>query len=477
MTEQQGTSGSSRRWVVLAACVAAMVAIANLQYAWTQFTTPLKEELGVSLSKVSWAFTIFVIAQTGLFPFTAYLIDRFGPRIVVTLASVLVAGGWVGAGFAGMLKSLPALYVAYGLGGIGAGTVYGACVGAGMKWFPDRRGLCVGLVAGSYGFGAALTVLPISNMIDSGRYQSAFITWGLIQGIIVLIAAQFLRMPPDGWFPARWEEIKLRVQKRVQQSSRDYTPREMLKSRSFYLLYLMMTLITFSGLVVTAQLKPIGEKYGYQTQIFFQKPEISFGFGKLALGGVTVLAVALIIGNVLNGLARPFFGWVSDHLGRYDTMAIAFTLEAIAITAFTLFVDHSTLFVVLCGLTFFAWGDIYSLFPAAIADIFGSKHATTNYGIQYTAKGLGAILAAPLAALVTENNNDSWTPVFWAMIACNVTAAALAVLWLKPLITRLMKEQLPRPVQRTPADEEEPHQDSGKQESVNEAKVKSASGK
>lgn len=474
MTEMAEDKGVGSRWVVLAACIFAMVAIANLQYAWTQFTTPLKEDLGTTLTKVSWAFTIFVIAQTGLFPFTSYLVERFGPRIILTIASALVAIGWVGAGLAGMSKSLPALYVAYGLGGVGAGAVYGACVGAGMKWFPDRRGLCVGFVAGSYGFGAALTVLPINNMIKAGHYQSAFITWGLIQGIVVLVAAQFLRMPPDGWLPAGWEQIKQKVQKRVQQSARDYTPREMLKSRSFYLLYLMMTLITFSGLVVTAQLKPIGEMYQYQTRTLFERSAVSVGGLKFALGGVTVLAVALLLNNVLNGVARPFFGWVSDHLGRYDTMAIAFTLEAIAITAFTIFVDRSVLFVVLCGLVFFAWGDIYSLFPSAIADIFGSKHATTNYGIQYTAKGLGSILAGPLAAWVNENNN-SWVPVFWAMIACNVTAAALAVLWLKPLITRLMKEQAPQEAQgiasesaesREPADSAESREPAVKRASV-----------
>src|SRR3989441_2216080 len=218
----------------------------------------------------------------------------------------------------------------------------------------------------------------------------------------------------------------------------------MLKSRSFHLLYLMMTLITFSGLVVTAQLKPIGEMYQYQTRILFERSAVSVGGLKFALGGVTVLAVALLLNNVLNGVARPFFGWVSDHLGRYDTMAIAFTLEAIAITAFTIFVDRPVSFVVLCGLVFFAWGDIYSLFPAAIADIFGSKHATTNYGIQYTAKGIGSILGVPGAAWLALKV-QSWVPVFWAAVACNVVAAGLAVLWLKPRVARLMREPSEEP--------------------------------
>jgi MFS transporter, OFA family, oxalate/formate antiporter len=429
MTEKQRTSSDASRWLILAACIAAMLAIANLQYGWTLFTTPLREDLGTSLATIQWAFTIFVIAQTALFPINAYLIERFTPRVVVTIASLFVAAGWVGAGFAGVSKSLPALYVAYGLGGVGAGAVYAACVGAAMKWFPDRRGLCVGVVAGSYGFGAALTVLPIDHMIRGGGYQSAFFLWGTIQGIVVLIAAQFLKMPADDWVPEGWEEIKIKLQKKVQQSSRNYRTIEMLKTRSFYVLYLMMTLVTFSGLMVTAQLKPIGERYGYDKH--------------LLMGGVTILGLTLLLSNVLNGLARPFFGWVSDHLGRYDTMGIAFTTGAIAIIGFTLLVADPTLFVILCGLFFFTWGDIYSLFPAAIADIFGNKHATTNYGIQYTAKGVGSILAGPCAAWLM-GMYDSWLPVFWLAVACNVTAAGLAVLWLKPLITRLMRDQASR---------------------------------
>jgi OFA family oxalate/formate antiporter-like MFS transporter len=358
-----------------------------------------------------------------LFPINAYLVDRFGPRIVVALASALVGVGWIGAGLA---NSLPALYVAYGLGGIGAGAVYSATIGIAMKWFPDRRGLCVGLVAGSYGFGTALTGIPIEKMIKTSGYQSAFIFWGVVQGIVVLIAAQFLRLPPAGWAPANWEAIKAKVQRKVQQSSSDYTTREMLRSGSFYLLYLMMTLVTASGLMMVGQLKPIC---------------VTYGFDKYALfGGFTVLTLTLLLNQVLNGSARPFFGWVSDHIGRYDTMAMVFILEAVAITALAIIVNHPIWFVALSGLMFFAWGDIYSLFPAAIADIFGSKHSTTNYGIQYTSKGLGSILALPGAAWL-QGATGSWLPVFWTAVACNIIAAALAVFWLKPRVTRFVKKQ------------------------------------
>jgi MFS transporter, OFA family, oxalate/formate antiporter len=243
---------------------------------------------------------------------------------------------------------------------------------------------------------------------------------------VVLMAAQFLRMPPAGWFPAGWATIKAKLQRRVHQSTRDYTPGQMLRSGSFYLLYLMMTLVTASGLMLTAQLKPIGDTYGYDKYALF--------------GGFTVLTLTLSLNQVLNGSARPFFGWVSDRIGRYDTMAIVFVMEAITITILTLVVARPFWFIMISALMFFAWGDIYSLFPAAIADIFGSKHATTNYGIQYTAKGLGSILGVPCAAWLALTVH-SWVPVFWAAVACNVIAAALALLWLKPRVARLVREQ------------------------------------
>jgi OFA family oxalate/formate antiporter-like MFS transporter len=423
MTTSQSNNPSSSRWPILIPAVVAMLAIANLQYAWTLFTTDITKGFHARLDQVQWTLVFFIIAQTVLFPINAYLVDRVGPRLVVTMASLLVAIGWVGAG---LVNSLPALYAVYAIGGVGAGGVYSACVGVAMKWFPDRRGLCVGVVAGSYGFGTALTALPISYLIDHNGYRTAFIIFGTIQGLVVLVAAQFLRMPPAGWLPAGWEAIKAKVQRKVQQSSRDYAPGEMLGSGSFYLLYLMMTLVTASGLMLTAQLKPIGIFYGYDKYALF--------------GGFTVLTLTLSVNQVLNGSARPFFGWVSDRIGRYDTMAIVFVMEAIAITALTLVVARPFWFIMISALMFFAWGDIYSLFPAAIADIFGSKHATTNYGIQYTAKGIGSILAGPGAALLMAAMN-SWIPVLWAAVACNVIAAALALLWLKPRVARLVREQ------------------------------------
>ena len=421
------------RWRKLAACVIAMMAVANLQYAWTLFTTPLTQSLHASLTAVQWTFTFFVATQTWLVPINAYLVDRLGPRAVVSIAAILVAAGWVGAGLA---PSLPVLYVSYAIGGIGTGAVYGACIGLAMRWFPDRRGLCVGLVAGAFGFGTAVTALPISNMIETSGYAAAFVVWGVIQGVAVLAAAQFLSMPPGSWAPP--QRHPTRTQARVQQSTRNYTPREMVGTASFYALYLMMTMVAFSGLMITVQLRPIATTYGADTYI--------------VIGSLTALNLALTLDRVMNGLARPFFGWVSDHLGRYDTMALAFGLGGVTIAALSMLVHRPVAFALLTGLSFFAWGEIYSLFPSAIADMYGSKYATTNYGIQYTSKGVASLLAAPAAAWVKELTG-SWLPVMWAAVAFNIIAATLAIFWLKPMVRRLLAaQQSVAPANPTPSE-------------------------
>jgi OFA family oxalate/formate antiporter-like MFS transporter len=432
---EQARSAAARvvnRWMQLAACVIAMAAIANLQYAWTLFTIPLTESLNATLSAVQLTFTIFILAETWLVPVEGYLIDRLGPRRVVTVGGVLVGLGWIGSGFA---QTLGGLYFWYVLGGVGAGAVYGASIGTALKWFPDRRGLAAGLAAGAYGFGTALTVLPIQRMIETSGYRSAFIVWGCIQGVLVVAMAQYLRKPPRDWKPAEWVPASTSA---VVQSRVSKTPLQMISTPTFWLMYLMMTLVAFGGLMVTAQLRPIARDYGMDKSI--------------VMLGVSALGLALILDRILNGITRPFWGWVSDHIGRYTTMAIAFTLEAIAILTLIQFIDRPLLFVVLSGFVFFAWGEIYSLFPAAIGDVFGPNYATTNYGIQYTAKGTASIFAGWGAAWLVESYG-SWPPVFWVAVACDLLAAALAFFWLRPLAARLTQGQVgvaDRPV-RAPA--------------------------
>lgn len=410
------------RWAQLVAGIFAMMAIANLQYAWTIFTKPIQSHMHATLTDVQWTITLFVALETWLVPFEGYLIDKIGPRLMLGAGAIMVGLGWMGAGYA---ERLPGLYFWYGLGGVGAGMVYGGTIGNALKWFPDHRGLCVGLTAGAYGIGTAATILPVTNMLKATNYQHTFVVWGAIQGTVVLLAALFLARPPEGWSPPGWKEKESAIKARVRTSSVDMTPGQMLHQPSFYVLYAMMTMLAFGGIVVTVQLNPMA---------------VSYHVDKIVVAwGMTALVLAIEIDRILNGLTRPFWGWVSDHIGRENAIFVSFILEAIAVFALLQLISHPLWFIALSGLCFFAWGNIYSLFPSITADLYGKKWATTNYGIVYTAKGLATLFAAPGAAWLFEKTG-SWTKVFWAMIACDLIAAFMALLWLKPLAAQTVQQ-------------------------------------
>jgi len=409
------------RWAQLVAGIFAMMAIANLQYAWTLFTKPIQGHMHVTLTQVQWTIALFIALETWLVPVEGYLVDRIGPRIMLGFGSLFVGLGWIGSG---MANSMAGLYFWYALSGVGAGIVYGGTIGNALKWFPDRRGLCVGLTAGAYGIGTALTIAPISKMIKASGYQHTFIVWGIVQGFIIMAAALFLAKPPEGWLPPGWTQKQQTIRTRVNTSAVDLTPWQMLRQPSFYIVYLMMTMLAFGGIVVTVQLSPMAVSY------HVDKIVVAFGLSALVL--------AIEIDRILNGLTRPFWGWVSDHIGRENAIFISFMMEAMAVFALLQLISHPVWFIVLSGLCFFAWGNIFSLFPSITADLYGKRWATTNYGIVYTAKGLATLLAAPGAAWLFEKTG-SWSKVFWAMIICDVVAAFMALLWLKPLAQRSVK--------------------------------------
>ena len=406
------------RWVQLIAGIIAMMAIANLQYAWTLFTIPIQKHLNVSLTVVQGVFAAFILVETWLVPFEGALVDRIGPRFMLGMGGILVGLGWMGSGWA---ESVRALYFWYMVGGIGAGFIYGGTVGNVLKWFPDYRGLCVGLTAGAYGVGTAVSVEPIANMIKASGYQHTFIFFGAIQGVIVLVTALFLAKPPDNWVPPNWKEKEAKLKAKINTSSVDMTPLQMAKTGSFWMIYAMMTLVAFGGLVVTAQLKVIATTYKVDKTIMFW--------------GMSATVLAIELNRIVNGVTRPLWGWISDHIGRENAMFSAFLIEGLAIWAWLQTISRPAMFVLLSSLVFFAWGEIFSLFPSITADLFGRKWATTNYGVVYTAKGTAAIFSAPVAAFVMLKTG-SWVPVFYVMIACDIIAAFMALLWLKPVAKR-----------------------------------------
>ena len=395
------------RWVQLLIGIVCMVMIANLQYGWTVFVPPIDQKYHWGRATIQVAFTIFVLTETWLVPVEGWLVDRFGPKIVVLVGGILVGLGWT---INSVAAELWALYLAAAIGGIGAGAVYGSSIGNALKWFPDRRGLAAGLTAAGFGAGSALTIIPIQGMIQARGYEATFLWFGIGQGLVVVVLSMLLQAPEPGEVPAS---------ARVRQSTRDYTPAEMLTSPIFWVMYAMFVLVGAGGLMATAQLAPIAND--------FQIAKAPVSLVGLSLPALTF---ALSIDRVVNGLTRPFFGWVSDQIGRENTMFIAFALEAAGIWGLSLLGRDPVLFVILSGLVFFAWGEIYSLFPSTCTDVYGAKYATTNAGLLYTAKGTASLLV-PLANVLAAI--AGWHAVFIVAALMNAGAATIALVALKPL--------------------------------------------
>jgi len=388
-----------------------MIMIANLQYGWTLFVGPMHRARGWPTAEIQVAFSIFIALETWLTPAAGWLADtlgaRRGPRLVVALGGALVAVGWA---ITSAADSLELLYLGAALSGCGAGGVYAACVGNAVKWFPDRRGLAVGITAAGFGAGAALTVIPIRLSIAAHGYAATFLWFGLIQGGLTAALASALRAPEAG-------EVRMPAAPRLPQSAESLPPRAVLRTPVFWLLYLMFVLVSASGLMATAQLAVIARDYNVSD--------------KIVVLGASTLSAALVIDNVMNGAARPFFGWVSDRIGREYAMALAFGLGAASYWLLGAFGKHPVSFVIFAGLIFFTWGEIFSLFPSTCTDTFGPRYATVNAGLLYTAKGMSAWLV-PLAN-VLKGAAGSWHSVFTAAALMNILVVALALFVLRPL--------------------------------------------
>jgi MFS transporter, OFA family, oxalate/formate antiporter len=382
------------RWFQLGASLVAMIMIANLQYSWTLFVGPLQKGTGWKLSDIQFAFTLFILFQTWVQPFDGWLIDRLGPRGFVTAAGVLCGLGWAGMGYA---NSLPILYLLYCLAGTGAAFVYSGSVGSALKWFKDRRGLASGIMTAGFGGGTALFIPFIQSMIRGKGYQSTFVATGILQGVVIAIAAQFLRHPAVASAPATAERNTAATVEKKQ-----FTTMDVLRTPQFYVMYVAFVLMATGGLLVTANAGPMAKSWGFS------------------------ITLAATLSPLANGASRIVWGWVSDRLGRENTMVVTFVLQAFCLVAVaTLGQISSAWFVATLVAVYFTWGQIYSLFPSTSGDYFGTRHATSNYAVLYTAKGVASIIGGYVAALLYERSG-TWAMGFYGSAAMALVAAALA---------------------------------------------------
>jgi MFS transporter, OFA family, oxalate/formate antiporter len=397
------------RWLQLAMGVVCMAMIANLQYGWTLFVDPIDAKYHWGRPAIQLAFTLFVVTETWLVPIEAWFVDKYGPSVVIAFGGVMIGLAWVLNSYA---DTLALLYLAAIISGIGAGAVYGTCVGNALKWFPDRRGLAAGVTAAGFGAGAAITVVPIANMIATTGYQSAFLAFGIGQGVIVFLLAFFLRKPSVA-MPAKKKQLNL------PQTKIDFTPPQVLRSPIFWLMYLVFVMVAAGGLMTAAQIAPIAKDFKIA-----DAPVGILGFQMAAL------TFAISLDRIFDGFGRPFFGWVSDHIGREHTMFIAFSTAALMVLTLSVYGHIPIVFVLATAVYFGVFGEIYSLFPATSGDTFGVKYATTNNGMLYTAKGTASLLV-PLASIVAASYG--WQAVFVIVVGLNATAALLALFVIKPM--------------------------------------------
>jgi oxalate/formate antiporter len=415
-TEPRAGALANAAWIQLGLGFLVMMTISSPQYVWTLFVPSFQKTTGAILSEVQWTITLLIVLQTWLSPLQGYLVEKLGPKILIGLGAVMSGIGWIAS--AG-IASLSGLYATYGLlCGVGTGIVYIGIVGLMVRWFPHRRGFATGVVAAGYGFGAIMTTFPIDDMLKSAGYQQTLIAFGAIFAAVGLAGALLLRSPGAG---------DANESAAAAGRSTDATPLAMLNTPVFWLMFVMMSMMSTGGLMVITQFTSFAKTFGID------------GTTKVVILGMTLAAVpaALTFDRITNGLTRPFFGWVSDRIGRENTMGIAFLLEGAAIFLMLLYRSDPYLLVILSGLVFFGWGEIFSLFPSTLTDTFGATHATTNYGFLYMAQGVGSILGAPVAAMIFEAGG-SWMPVFGLVIAMDILTGLLALFLLKPMRARLM---------------------------------------
>ena len=385
------TRSGGLRWFFLILAVLLMCMISGVQYSWTLYANPMKDLLGVSLAAVQTAFTLSQVIQAGSQPGGGYFVDKFGPKVPLMIAGIMVGGGWLAMG---AVDNVAMLYVMYTVSGAGVGIVYGTAMNIANRWFPDKRGMCSGFTAAGYGLGVLPFLPMISNVLHAQGVSTALLYTGVIMGTVIVVIAFFVRFPAGS----------VGKKKVIVPTEKDFNSNEMLRTPQFWILWASFFSVNFGGLLLVANSVPYGRSIGYAA-----------GF----------LTIAVTVQNLFNGGCRPFWGWVSDRIGRYKTMSVVFGINSIVLLAFTYVANKGEAsFMISLALAFFTWGGSYALFPATNSDLFGTAYSARNYGFFWAAKAVAAIFGGGLGAAVATALG--WNTAFAITAFTSFVAFALA---------------------------------------------------
>jgi OFA family oxalate/formate antiporter-like MFS transporter len=409
METKTAPKDNTNRWTIVLGGLLINLML-GVTYAWGIFGSTLEKTYKWTTSDQTLAFSIMLLFFAITMPIAGRIQDKKGPRLVALIGGILLGIGFVTSSYAVYDKLM--MYITYGvLTGAGVGFAYGAPIAAGSKWFPDKRGLIAGLMVFGFGFGSVLlapiaqvmiTGLPaqpkgliqplivglfqlpvISGLMNLGL-QNTFTYLGLTFLVLICLGAMLLKNPPAGWKPEGWDPSK--TKKAVSHAYKEFTATEMIKTKQFWMLWFMFMFTAAAGLMVIGFLNKFGE-------IAFRE---AFNYGDAA---VLEGAVAISVLAIFNGAGRIFAGWLSDQIGRAKTMFILFGIQALMMASFVYLAPTAPFMVhVVMAMIGLCYGACFALFPASTADFFGPKNCGVNYGLVFTAYGVGGILGPMLAA-------------------------------------------------------------------------------
>ena len=388
----------TNRWLPVFGGILMNLALGSL-YAWSVFVLPLEKEFGWKRAETSWVYTIAIVCFALSFVVAGKIQDLKGPRICAAIGGILLSAGFFLSSFT---TSLVGFYVTFGvIVGIGNGFGYATPMPVGSKWFPDKRGLVVGLMVGGYGAGSAILGPLATQLIAQNGWRPTFQMLAGLFFVMTMIGTALLRNPPAGYRPAGWQPTAAHAARSV-----DVSTTQMLSMPTFYALWLAYCLGTTAGQMTISQLVPFARNAGLSAAI---------------------ATLAITVGAFGNAGGRILSGWMSDTIGRLTTLKTMVLISAIAMPALFLYRQQVLPFYVLVAVVYWCYGTQLSVFASTTADFFGTKNLGTNYGVLFTAWGAAGILGPAIAGRVFDRFGDYRYAFFSAAVLALISFASLTM--------------------------------------------------